>query len=432
VAGEGDVRGVADADDGPQQDLSLISKALSGPTTLAPTDVDGALALAVDSRTPDGGVDSAAVGRLVDALPVIDVLGAPSGTALADFVSHALGRDDLRLVPVEGPGAKGQSGAPVSLIRDGSGAVIAIAKTFPNAAEFVRELSSLQRLASPEFTRVHIPDPLAVAVTHTPQGPAGVLVTTAAPGRAIDDMITAAGTAHGIERSQRLAELSTAISDTAAALAELHTGPTGSGGRVDPGYLDFHLGEARRGMDRVMGARELYESLDLPVDDLSRRLDEAIALARQHELGAALVHGDAHPGNFFWHPQHGVTFIDTPTFHFSMDDTGSPIASPERDISNFQQRLDHYGRRLGLEQAEITQLQSTFLQVYRDAGGAHLDAEAMNVFNARSVLNKLLDIGRRVQEMQAQSIEGESSQLTGMLDALAGEARALLRVWGIE
>jgi hypothetical protein len=114
---------------------------------------------------------------------------------------------------------------------------------------------------------------------------------------------------------------------------------------------------------------------------------------------SALVHGDAHPGNFFWDPTAGITFIDTPTFHYSMDVNGMPIASPERDISNFIQRLAHYGRVFKLHPEEIARLHDTFVNSYRDAGGAPLDHDTMRMFGARSVLNKLLQIGDEIRAM---------------------------------
>jgi len=430
VAGEGDVRGVAN--DPPAQDLSLISRALAGPSTLDPTDVDTAMAIASESRTPEGFVDPEAVTRLAEVLPVIEPDG-PGNAALTDFVSSALGQD-VALTTVGGGGAKGLSGAPVHLVRDDSGAVVAIAKIFPKFEEYVRELSSLQRLAMPEFARFHVPEPLAVAVIQTPDGPAGVMVASVAPGRAIDDVIAAVGTVDGPLRAERMAELTRAVSDTAAALAELHTGPSGSGGRVHSSYLDFHIGLAQRLTDEVLAARDIYEELGgLLPNELRTRIDLAITATEQAQLGSALVHGDAHPGNFFWDPQAGVTFIDTPTFHYSMDANGSPIASPERDVSNFQQRLAHYSRTFGLDPVEVAHLQDAFLQSYRDSGGATLNPDAMRMFGARSVLNKLIQLGDEVRVLRDESLEGGSTDpamLRSRIEDMVAEVDLLMRSLG--
>lgn len=363
---------------------------------LRATDVAEAMERAADSRTPEGLVDPDVVSSLIDSLPTLD-LTRPGTTELIRFVADALGQD-VSLAQVGGGGAKGLSGAPVYLVRGESGEIVAVAKIFPKTEEFVRELSSLQRLRSPEFEHFRAPEPRAVGVVRTPDGPAGLLVSDLAAGRAIDDVISDAGLAAGAERERRMAELTQAVTDTATALAELHTRPAGSGRPVAESYLDFHTGLARRLADQVVAQRDIYEIRGgLRVEELSQRIDDAIAASRQDSGRAALVHGDAHPGNFFWHPEQGVTFIDTPTFHYSVDDHGMPIAAPERDVSNFEQRLAHYGRMLQLRPEEVADLRQSFRDAYREAGGPQLHDGTLHMFGARSVLNKLIQLGDEVR-----------------------------------
>jgi hypothetical protein len=345
----------------------------------------------------------------------------------------------VSLIPVGGGGAKGLSGAPVYLVRADSGEVVAVAKIFPKTEEFVRELSSLQRLRSPEFQHFTAPDPRAAGVVSTPDGPAGLLLSDVAAGRSIDDLIADVGQATGAEREHRMAVLSQAVTDTAAALAELHTRPEGSGRPVAASYLDFHTGLARRLADVIGADRRLYEDIGgLPVDELSRRIDEAIAASQQDPGRAALVHGDAHPGNFFWHPSEGVTFIDTPTFHYSVDDHGRPIAAPERDVSNFEQRLAHYGRVLDLQPAEVARLRQTFLDAYHEAGGPQLNDGTLRMFGGRSVLNKLLQMGDAVRAVmvdpEGMRADPEVAEGTGRdpVDELREEIELLRRALGWE
>jgi Ser/Thr protein kinase RdoA (MazF antagonist) len=362
---------------------------------LRPTDVDRALDLAEQSRTPQGLVDRAVLAQLADALPTIDI-SAGTGAGLTAFVAAAVG-EGITLEAMGGEGAKGHSGAPVSLVHDAAGQVVAISKIFPNFDEFVRELSSLGRLHSPEFSRFRAPDVIAIGKMETPEGPAGVLVSTRAAGTGIDDLIKAAGRADAGSRPEKLATLSTALTQTAAALAELHTRPEGSGGHVAPEYVKFHTDLARSLTADVALDPEVYQTLGgLPIDELRQRVDEAVALSLTHAGWASIAHGDAHPGNFFWDPS-AVTFIDTPTLHFSIDQDGRPIGEPERDISNLLERTSHYGHEFGLSPAEIAQLRDTVLGTYRDAGGAPLDPVLMRMFAARSVLNKLLQVGGDVR-----------------------------------
>ncbi len=413
-----------------RQALAQLDGRDGAATVLRATDVDDAMAQATQSRTPEGLVDNTVVASLIDSLPTID----PTRTgdvALVVFVSEALGQE-ASLSRVGGTGAKGRSGAPVYLVRGESDEVVAIAKIFPKAEEFVRELSSLERLRSREFTRFTVPDPLAVGVIHTLEGPAGVLVSAVAAGRPIDDIIADAGQSQGAEREQRLAVLSQAVADTATALAELHTRPEGSGRPVAGSYLNFHTALARRLADAVLADRFLYEDLGgLRVDELSRRVDDAIVASRRDPGRAALVHGDAHPGNFFWDPSRGVTFIDTPTFHYSVDDHGNPIASPERDVSNFEQRLAHYGRVFHLASDEVGRLHETFISSYRAAGGAEPNGDTLRMFAARSVLNKLLQIGEEVREKLDEASDPGGRHSVDLTD-LRAEIELLRRSLGWE
>jgi len=371
--------------------------------------VDAVLQQATTCRTPEGLVDRAAAADLLDGLPTIDPTTHGVAEALTLFTAEALGRESVELQAVSSGGAKGQSGAPVFLARDDSGAVVAVAKIFPRPEELVSELSSLERLCSPQFTRFAVPAPHAAALLPDEAGPAGVLVFAVAPGRSIDDLIEAVHASDSSSRESALEVLNRAVVDVAIALAELHTVPAGSGGRVSTSYLDFHVDLARRLAETVIADPEVYQTMGLlDLRKFRGLLDESIANARSDSSAAALVHGDAHPGNFFWDPSKGVTFIDTPTCHYSMDAKGAPIAAPERDISNFDQRLAHYCRQFDLTESETTGLRHAFLDAYNSAGGAELSESKLKMFGARSVLNKLVQIGERVKNTQHTSLEDNS------------------------
>ncbi len=125
------------------------------------------------------------------------------------------------------------------------------------------------------------------------------------------------------------------------------------------------------------------------------------------------MHGDAHPGNVFWHPETGVTFIDTPNCHFSMDAAGGPIGSPARDVSNMVQRLARFGGEAGLPGGEIAGLQSTFLDAYRAAGGPPLSAPARAAFATRFAVRDVLNTLNLLREADTEELESSlREQLT--------------------
>lgn len=365
--------------------------------------IDIMLNKAITCRTKDGLVNCLAATLLLNELVTLD----DDIDVLTDFTSAAIGNIQVKLVTVNSGGANGQSGAAVFLAQDASGTVVAVTKIFPELEEFVRELSSLQRLRSTEFTSFTVPKPLAAAKMNSSSSIVGVLVSEVAQGQSIADLIIAAGSSTLVsERAVAQAALEQSVIDTARALAELHTVPLGSGGSISDSYLSFHLDMIRHLVSVVAKDPEIYEGVGhLHINELEQRVNNLIQTCRVDISAAALVHGDAHPGNFFWHPSDGVTFIDTSTFHYSMDSVGDPIAAPERDISNFIQRLAYFCRQANISENETQILQRTFMNVYRFHTGSILSECKLQMFGARSVLNKLIETGKRLRYLRFKNLE---------------------------
>jgi aminoglycoside phosphotransferase (APT) family kinase protein len=368
-----------------------------------------ATTLAVECRTPDGLVDQAALTRFIEYVPRLDC-GAPGGAvgALTRFTADALGLDGPQIVPVGGGAGKGQSGAPVYLVRNESGQVVAVSKIFPSVEEMVRELSALDRLSADEFQHFRVPEARGVAVIDLPDGVAGALVMSLAPGRSLFDMISEAPTPGSPDRSKALTELKQAVADAAVALAELHSRPAGSGGPVDAGFLKFNHALAQREAAAVAANGDVLAEMGVDIGEMRRRVDEAVTAALADPGGSAILHGDAHPGNIFWDPTHGVTLIDTPHCHFSMNDLGKPIGSPARDVSNMMERLAHLSREARYEWSEVQDLQSTFMEAYVQADGPAIIDPTRTAFTARFALRDVLDTLNTLEE---RNCSGESSEL---------------------
>jgi aminoglycoside phosphotransferase (APT) family kinase protein len=197
--------------------------------------------------------------------------------------------------------------------------------------------------------------------------------------------------AAGPGRSPALATIHDAIDDTASALAELHTVPSGSGGPVSPDYIEGYIHGTRGALEEVAQRRAMYEPLGLDVDQMRARVELAAARFLGSPGGAALAHGDAHPGNFFFDGEaRRLTFIDMGTAHVSMDANGSPIGSPARDFANFEQRLGHLSH--DHDPTLRVELQSRFREAYHAAGGPPLSEDGLTLFRARAALHRLLDV----------------------------------------
>jgi hypothetical protein len=379
--------------------------------------------LAAATRTPNGLVDPGALARFVDAAPRLDIGDGGLAGTLRDFAADSLGRQDVAVASLgAGPG-KGESGAPIYLVRDGQGNLAAVLKIFPRVEEMVRELSALDRLAAPEFTRFRLPGVEGVAVVELPGGTAGALVFSVAPGRSVFDMIGDISRTAPVDRPAALAELREAVWESGAALAELHSRPAGSGGPVDRGFLEFSHGLARRELAAVLDHREVLAGRSLDVEELSQRVDEALGAALATPGGAALIHGDAHPGNIFWDPSERVTFIDISHGHFGMDSAGAPIASPARDVANMVERLAHFAGEAGFESHEAQDLQSVFLDAYQQSGGPSIPQAAVTGFAVRFAIRDVLDTLNKLS-----AADPRSDDVSLLRDQLTKEINLLRRV----
>jgi aminoglycoside phosphotransferase (APT) family kinase protein len=261
-------------------------------------------------------------------------------------------------------------------------------KVFGKADEFARELSAVHRLGADGLEVARSAQ--AMGMARAADGDGGVLVSSLAEGRAIDTMMQSTAKASGPERTAQLAELKEALAKNAEAFAELHTAPAGSGGQVATEFLDRHVRSIYEITQKLQSMSDRLAAAGLDMDQVRQKVDELTDAFRRNPGDSALVHGDAHPGNFFYDPATGITMIDTPTLHFSMDASGNPIGAPARDIANFQQKIAHFGRQYGLTAAEIDELQKAFRDAYGRSGGARLTDESMKFFRARTALGELL------------------------------------------
>jgi hypothetical protein len=383
---------------------------VEAPSTAYPRgpEVDAALDTAAEGRTDSGAVDPGTIDALVESLPPIHTDGTDLHARLTDFVGDALDQGPVELRPVGGGGAKGVSGAPVFLVRDESGAVTAVTKVFPDTVDFARDLSSLERLSSLDLS-FDVAQPLAVGMIHSPEGLAGTVVYAVAPGKPIDDLISDTASATGEERVRQVEDLSTAVRQTAQALAELHTQPDGSGGEVGRLYLDNHRQALQARVESLLPHRELLLKAGLDVDELHRRAMNTIEATRVHPGVSAYAHGDAHPGNFFWDKEKGVTFIDTTTVHYSIGEDSRPIGSAERDLGNFEQWLTQWGREFGLSLDEVGRLRADFSEAYEQAGGQRPTEDMLALFALRSSLTPVVNAVHEVREMLEQPEDAEAT-----------------------
>ena len=174
--------------------VSFVLDQFEGTSSYHPT-IELLLRKAIHCRTADGTVDSSAMNSVLQTLVEI----GNTEDAFTNCTRAALGRIEVRLVKVQNGIANGRSGASVYHVQGVSGAIVPVSKIFPKAEVLVRELSSLTRLLSPEFTHLTVPLPLAAATIKDSNG-SGILVSRAAQGISIADSVARVG--HSITLSK--------------------------------------------------------------------------------------------------------------------------------------------------------------------------------------------------------------------------------------
>ncbi|WP_033343041.1 phosphotransferase [Catenuloplanes japonicus] len=306
--------------------------------------VPQALAEAVRNRGV-GDVPEPAIARMTALLPALASSG-PDG--LAAFVGGVMNWADTRLTPLAERLETG-SGADVYRVDGPAETAPVVIKVFPEMGQFVEELSALQRLADAGVTvpRVH-----AVGAVDRKGTPVGTLVMSYARGSTLTDLLTRL---HDEGTPQALAAVTAAVTALGRALGELHRQ---AGPRVSESYLDGQVTWIRQQLAHLLPENVLTQTAELYIRDV---------MADPGTAG--LVHGDLHPGNVVWHPEHGITFIDVAGAHRSIGANGTPVGMPERDVSTFLSKLRSQGTALGLSMtAQLLPLRRAFLRAYEATG----------------------------------------------------------------
>ncbi|MBO0868331.1 MAG: aminoglycoside phosphotransferase family protein, partial [Micromonosporaceae bacterium] len=354
-------------------------------------------------RAQDGLLDDNALRRLLDQLPTVPGLTAPTVHSLTDllaaahpgaeqraallrFAAPALGRDpgQVSLERVGGESAaKGASGAPVFWVRDAAGERVGVVKVFPDAGEFARETAGLARLAEEQLDRLAVPVVRGLGVARAGDASAGVLVASVAIGHPLDDLMLAVRDAVPQAREAAVAELLRGFRDTGAAMAEMHTRPAGSGGPVAEWFADRHATVRAAEAVREWASHEAFaRRFGFDGSRVLDRFEQLHEAMRRNPGVAALVHGDPHPGNFVHDPLTGrVTVLDLESMHASMDASGRPVGIAALDVGIFEQVVSAFAHNFDVAPL-LPRLRAEFLAGYQEAGGAPLTREALAYYRA--------------------------------------------------
>ncbi|HEV2087922.1 MAG TPA: hypothetical protein VGR21_06400, partial [Cryptosporangiaceae bacterium] len=315
----------------------------------------------------------------VQSLPVQGRAGAPiirpaDLGVLAEFAAEGVGAESVTLERIGGihVGRRSANDTAVYRVRV-DGEQVAVVKVVSDARVLIQEIIGLDRLA---VEGVQVPAVSNVAVFDTPHGTAGAVVMAAAPGRSLAEKAAALTTLSGDAREAAMQEWRRIMADAGTALADMHVRPAGSG-RPLPGpemrlYKDLIQGTFAGPLQDTANTfrqwRRVLEPAGLDVGGLSEVLDDVVGDAHARRAGTALVHGDANFRNLFWHPEHGITFIDVRGVALSIDADGVPTGWAGRDLRTFQSELHAPG--VAFSPQEQDELDEIFRTAYVEAGGS--------------------------------------------------------------
>ncbi|WP_406631924.1 phosphotransferase [Amycolatopsis sp. WGS_07] len=375
---------------------SAVQESAAGPVEVAKRRRGGAAAsvaaarrTAASARTDTGDVAPGAVTRLLRELPRLPDDSPASIRAMVETVFTG----DVTLEPIGGHDGRARTTRPVYRVSV-DGKPVGVVKVVPDGAEFAQELSAADRLLQSDLTGFRVPEVLAVAsVPGAGSMRRGALFSALAPGESVDALLRRVPLAW--DRAAAMHDLRQAVSGVAEGMAELHRGTARP---ASPAYFAPHAAMIREHLAELEARRPLLEQLGIDVDQLRVALGAALSDAMAGRGPASLAHGDAHLGNFLWDPDAGVTLIDAPTLHQSMNAAGEPIGTPARDVGLFTQRISHFGREFGLSPEEITRLRHDFAEAYARHGGPVVPTAVQAMFEARAALHRLARAVTRLEQ----------------------------------
>ena len=356
--------------------ISQKTKAVTSLSSIITT----AMQRATKTRNREGRPDPQLASDLLQSLPEIQ----PTICALEKHVSTAIG-SPIRLRNMDTTHPQGFSGAvilfayadeysveeelPVTPTDTAEGRVVAVVKLFIYGLDngITEELSSLEWMLQQTQGDIKTAAPLAVGMTMWENKMAGVVTYRVAQGVSLYQLMIQIGAMSvGPAREEALMVLKKGAQKVARTLVKLHS--YGMDGKCGMEYLGWYLEAARKRVEQALQYRDALHHAGLDVDELARQMHglttscESYVNNTQH---TSVVHGDAHPGNFFYDHATGlVTIIDCTTLHSSLDENGKPAGIVERDLGHFVHMLRRTGEQYRMSEPEMQVCITAFMDVY--------------------------------------------------------------------
>lgn len=350
-----------------------------------------------------------------DLLADADVLPAGSvESTLATYARTALHLNGI--VDVVPPATPPTSGARVYVIRN-NGLPVAVFKIFVGDPQgLTRELGAIDALRRASLQHLSPVSALRAARVRVDGAEHYGLLMTYGPTADLESMI---GTAAKTTGPTRLTAAQNATRAVATGLAEMHRHFAAEA--PDPVRVAANRDYEVSRLQAFVAAGGLLEQLSgqgwlTPLElQAARARIQAIAAeyGRSTPSLLTLVHGDAHPANFTFHPQLGTAqAIDLQTMLWSAAPSSPPsvphgASDANMDVGRFVAGLQVAGQIHGLGDRGTQALRNTFLDAYsRELGVSRESVERNLTFHRLRFLSAVLgDVeGRKTTETQRREI----------------------------
>jgi Phosphotransferase enzyme family len=253
----------------------------------------------------------------------------------------------------------GGSGSPVYFVHDRQGKLVSVVKAFPILGHemkgFIEQLSASDLLSQLGLRESTYAESVMLGSARRGDRRYALIALEPAEGRELRSLVADVGQAEesSFERQIAFAQLVRAMTKVGRALAELHV----AGGSLEAtpghGYTNLENHVLRKMEEAIRDGEPEVKRVDL---DRLQLLFQSLGESAWSDRGLiGFVHGDAHPGNFFYDPATDrLTMIDIDGLHKSVGallEPKAPVGFDYYRFLAFTQILTHYHGFLPEEEA---------------------------------------------------------------------------------
>lgn len=399
----------------PERQQSMPNVAITSMKPFQPHENYTTAAATLPASCPGGAIESKVVSDLVKNLKTYNTSENHVEASMKAFINdhlEQLGVASATPKIIEGGGVWGASGAPVFRVLGENGSLVAIAKGFLNANELAQEMRAEGLLKGFSLQHSQVPQGLGVGSCFARGEAYYLMLQTVAPGKPLHQHLDAVGKSEDRELSMQVA--TTAVRQTATALAELHTLHTAD--RASDASVKLMTADLISQLSKVkinlknaslpgVDFKDLKSPNPVIADRVTAFVNHTSDKFKANPGPGAILHGDAHPGNFFYDASNNaLTMIDLPSSSRSCDgEKGLMSAAWDSQMFKFRiaesmVRADQGTLLEGLTKEEVRHLEKTFDEAYAAAGGAALlTPESMQFAKLNRVLTSLVQLSTQLK-----------------------------------